>query len=177
MEQLSKELHKPAKKKFETSGVRLKEIDEIWGADLVEEQASDETFDLPIIEPHKLHEVMAEQNESTDKVVDIKAENLFDHIDEEESRSAPEDFPSDVMDDVIGPIETMDPVQVAPIELGDDFEQKLKEKLTPVVEEFVKEYCRESVEKIAWEIIPELAENLIKKEIQKITESVLKSQV
>jgi len=36
MEQLSKELHKPFKKKFKTSGVRLKEINEIYGADLVE---------------------------------------------------------------------------------------------------------------------------------------------
>ena len=36
MEQLSKELHKPFKKKFKTSGVRLKEINEIWGADLVD---------------------------------------------------------------------------------------------------------------------------------------------
>ena len=36
MEQLSKELHKPMRKKFKTSGVRLNEINEIYGADLVE---------------------------------------------------------------------------------------------------------------------------------------------
>ena len=38
MDILSKELHRPFKKKFKTSGVRLSHIDEIWGADLVDMQ-------------------------------------------------------------------------------------------------------------------------------------------
>ncbi len=49
---------------------------------------------------------------------------------------------------------------------------KLKEELTPLIENYVKQYCKETVEKVAWEIIPDLAENLIKKELTKLSESI-----
>ena len=55
-----------------------------------------------------------------------------------------------------------------------NIEDALKEKLKPVIEEFVRKYCKEIVEKVAWEVIPDLAENLIKNELAKIGESLNK---
>lgn len=154
----------------------------LWGADVVveddgpvakEEDKEDsfdalETSDLPHIESHKLEKVV----DNTQK----EDQDSFDEIfDEEHEMSGPEDFPADVMEEnVITPKNTLIEQAVSTPKISNlDLEKELKEKLAPVVEEFVKQYCAQNVEKIAWEIIPDLAENLIKKEIQKISDSVM----
>lgn len=139
---------------------KVEPSEDLWGADIVE--------DLPVVESHQLEKVV---DNTTHEI-----ENSFDDdsFDEVHDMSGPEDFPSDVMDEEPTEPATQTFVAPAPVVKNDEeLEAKLREKLTPVVEEFVKEYCRESVEKIAWEIIPDLAENLIKKEIQKISESII----
>ncbi len=147
------------------------EEDELWGADVYEEaeevveQNTVEIDDLPQVEPHNLHEV--------------KDESDFSSFEEETiDQEAPEDFPSDVMDEEPFTSQALpEQVQPAASSVTHSFEipSDLEEKLTPVVEEFVKEYCKEHIERIAWEVIPDLAENLIKKEIQKISEQILNS--
>lgn len=54
----------------------------------------------------------------------------------------------------------------------DELAEKIKERLTPMLDEWAKKYCENAVDKVAWEVIPDLAENLIRKEIQEISESV-----
>ncbi len=50
--------------------------------------------------------------------------------------------------------------------------EKVKEAITPALEELVQKFCREKIEQVAWEVIPDLAENLIKKEIKEITSTL-----
>ena len=139
--------------------------------------------DLPQIEPHNLEKVVDNTDNEVEEVV-------------ASSEGAPEDFPSDIMDDddyeqakapssqdldytdLSDSFNKIDEAVAVPENLvSDDFQEKLQaeltEKLTPIVEEYAKEYCKNSIEKIAWEIIPDLAENIIKKEIQKISDSIL----
>lgn len=145
--------------------------------------------DLPQVESHNLEKVV--DNTTADHIADqYQAFETDDAIEHEE---VPDDFPSDVMDETTVPEpitamqdklqESMDRIDEAasvPENLvSEDFEKKLQleltEKLTPIVEEYVKEYCANNIEKIAWEIIPDLAENVIKKEIQKISDSIMDS--
>ena len=49
--------------------------------------------------------------------------------------------------------------------------QRIRDALTPIIEDIVKRYCQKNIEKVAWEVIPDLAENLIKKEIKNIADS------
>ena len=144
------------------------EIDEeqdLWAADIVEpadkeEPAKTQSFttaadsfdsieleDLPQVKPHKLSEVV-------------------DHFQE----STPSDFPADVMDEPA--INSIDLEELSQ-NIRNELEKELTEKLSPLVEKFVKDYCRNQIEKVAWEVIPDLAENLIKKEIQKISDSLM----
>lgn len=154
--------------------------DELWGADVIVEDHSEvkeevvqekeefsqtEPEDLPRVESHQLEKVVDNTEEIQDNPFDD------DSFDEVHDMSGPEDFPSDVMDEK--PAKPAAAFSAPVIQSDSELEARLREKLTPVVEDFVKEYCRESVEKIAWEIIPDLAENLIKKEIQKISESII----
>ncbi len=161
---------------------------ELWGADVIvedhskadiktatddieeveEEFAKTESEDLPRVESHQLEKVVDNTEESQINPFD---DDSFDDV---HDMSGPEDFPSDVMDESPAKPAAAAAAFTAPVIQSDsELEARLREKLTPVVEDFVKEYCRESVEKIAWEIIPDLAENLIKKEIQKISESII----
>lgn len=139
--------------------------------------------DLPHVESHNLEKVV-------DNTVSEEYQS-FDNDEDIDQEDVPEDFPSDVMDDsprqdVSASMEEnlqesydrIDEAAQTPDKLvSEDFEQKLQkeltEKLTPIVEEYVKEYCANNIEKIAWEIIPDLAENVIKKEIQKISDSIM----
>lgn len=136
------------------------EEDNLWNADEYDDDEDDFendedeeeveisfVDDLPRVEPHRLHE--------------IKIEDL------EETKQVPSDFPADVMEERDEKTASFtDTVQ---------FRDELKEKLRPMIEEFVKDYCQEHIEKIAWEVIPDLAENLIRKEIKKITNSIINS--
>lgn len=54
----------------------------------------------------------------------------------------------------------------------DELAEKIKERLTPMLDEWAKKYCEHAIDKVAWEVIPDLAENLIRKEIQEISETV-----
>ena len=54
----------------------------------------------------------------------------------------------------------------------DEIVAKVKEAITPALEELVQKFCREKIEQVAWEVIPDLAENLIKKEIKDITSTL-----
>lgn len=143
--------------------------------------------DLPQIEPHGLEKVV----DNTDEETSSDSYQSFDDEEEHDLNNSPEDFPADVMeedleypdvasmkDEVEESMDKIDDAIKTPERLvSADFEEKLQreltEKLTPIVEEYVKEYCANSIEKIAWEIIPDLAENVIKKEIQKISDSIM----
>ena len=57
-----------------------------------------------------------------------------------------------------------------PIDEG-EVVQRIRDALTPIIEEVVRNYCQKNIEKVAWEVIPDLAENLIKKEIKNIANS------
>ena len=154
----------------------------LWGADvLVEDNSQDSTAakedsfepiesdDLPQVESHKLEKVV----DNTEPVETALFDDSFDDV---HDLSGPDDFPADVMDETQKPAAKSEPkveTFTAPNVSSGNLEAELREKLTPVVEDFVKQYCRENVEKIAWEIIPDLAENLIKKEIQKISDSIM----
>lgn len=158
---------------------KIESSDDLWGADVIVEDNSEnakeeveqtfeetKTEDLPRVESHQLEKVV--DNTENEQTYDFD-EDSFDDV---HDMSGPEDFPSDVMEEK--PKEATAQAFKAPVITDDaELEARLREKLTPVVEDFVKEYCRESVEKIAWEIIPDLAENLIKKEIQRISESII----
>lgn len=84
-----------------------------------------------------------------------------------EQESTPSDFPADVMSEPAIDVEEMTQ------NIREELEKELTDKLSPLVEKFVKDYCRNQIEKVAWEVIPDLAENIIKKEIQKISDSLM----
>lgn len=54
----------------------------------------------------------------------------------------------------------------------DEIVAKVKDAITPALEELVQKFCREKIEQVAWEVIPDLAENLIKKEIKEISSTL-----
>ena len=163
---------------------KIEASDDLWGADVVvednspkaqeveEDKAENEEFvatqaeDFPHVESHQLEKVV-------DNTKDQPASFDDDSFDEVHDMSGPDDFPADVMEDEPArPAATFTPESMP---TDTDLEARLREKLTPVVEDFVKQFCAENVEKIAWEIIPDLAENLIKKEIQRISDSIIDS--
>lgn len=169
---------------------KIEASEELWGADVVvedstisaseeptvtEEFTATETEDFPRVESHQLEKVV---DNTQDELARFDQDDSFDEV---HDMSGPDDFPADVMDD--GPASPSKPVTPTPaasfepesISSDTDLEARLREKLTPVVEDFVKQFCAENVEKIAWEIIPDLAENLIKKEIQRISDSIIDS--
>jgi CheY-like chemotaxis protein len=163
---------------------KIEASDDLWGADVVvednspkeqeveedkvenEEFVATQTEDFPHVESHQLEKVV-------DNTKDQPVSFDDDSFDEVHDMSGPDDFPADVMEDEPArPAATFTPESMP---TDTDLEARLREKLTPVVEDFVKQFCAENVEKIAWEIIPDLAENLIKKEIQRISDSIIDS--
>lgn len=140
----------------EISDEVLDSEDDLWAADEIVEADTQftsldiEEEDLPMVEPHKLHEVMKATPELS---------HLLDSFD-----GAPSDFPDDVMSE----FKTVDQKSI---------EDKIKADLTPIIEDYIKNYCNDHIERIAWEVIPDLAENIIKKEIRRISENIISSEV
>jgi CheY-like chemotaxis protein len=163
---------------------KIEASDDLWGADVVvdnlEIRASEETtgeFDLPDLESHQLEKIVDNTQKNDEYSYDF--DDSFEDI--KPVTSTPDDFPIDVMEEEVVKDKPMSRPEVRPAAAfaapsaidSKELEERLREKLTPVVEKLVKDFCRESVEKIAWEIIPDLAENLIRKEIQKISDSIM----
>ncbi|MEX1099502.1 MAG: hypothetical protein WEB87_03690, partial [Bacteriovoracaceae bacterium] len=172
--------------------------EDLWAADIVEdgqeEQASEEEPAEEEFKPFSSESVDSVELESVemDDLPRVQPHSLEDVSDYSEDQT-PEDFPEDIMQEDIMQEDIMqedimqeensEPAASAQTyapdlsamseEIQSKLEKELEQKLSPLVERFVKDYCKNQIEKVAWEVIPDLAENIIKKEIQKISDSIM----
>lgn len=149
---------------------------DIWAFDEVEESVEVQTVaevepevdDIPMVKPHKLADISEDDYPFDEHHKKEKFESDF-------MKKALADFPDD-LDFETGndsPIAKTVSTSVENLLNDPEFEEKVKNQLRPIVEEYVKQYSKTMIEKVAWEVIPDLAENLIRKEIERISESIL----
>jgi DNA-binding response OmpR family regulator len=139
----------------------------------LEEQIADELDDDNEEDLWAADEFVVENPAAIDTDDNVEEESISDFkIDE--VKETLEEFQAESSQDDIEPVTTATSTPISADQFS-ELESRIKEMLTPMIEEMVKAQIQKSIDKVAWEVIPDLAENLIKKELKTISDQILDS--